>query len=76
MSDLRKSPCRGPYGGEGHRAEGTDCSDPAVFEIARHNRPPLLVCPVHLGPALLLASKVLWPPVIHLIARAPDPRPL
>ena len=61
--------CRGPYGGEGEQADGTHCSDPAVFEVARHGRPPLRVCPVHLGPALLLASGVLWPPEITLIGR-------
>ncbi|MEU3824165.1 hypothetical protein GT045_25040 [Streptomyces sp. SID486] len=75
MSDHRKPPCRGPYGGEGRQADGTDCSDPAVFEVTRHNKPPLLVCPVHLGPSLLMAGGVLWPPVIHLIGRVPDLRP-
>ncbi|GGW17924.1 hypothetical protein [Streptomyces capoamus] len=73
MGVHRSALCRGPYGGEGHRAGGTDCSDPAVFEVARHNRQPLLVCPVHLGPSLLLAAGVLWPPEIRLIARAPRP---
>ncbi|MFD5804880.1 MULTISPECIES: hypothetical protein [unclassified Streptomyces] len=56
--------CQGPYGG------GTgpgDCGDPARFEVARHLRTPLLVCPVHLGPALLLAEGVLWPPGITLV---------
>lgn len=75
MSVHRIASCRGPYGGEGARADGTDCSDPAVFEVARYDRPPLLVCPVHLGPALLMASGVLWPPVIRLIGRVPDLRP-
>jgi hypothetical protein len=63
MTD-RVPPCRGPYGGE---AEGTGCGEPARFEVARHRRPPLRVCPVHLGPALLLATGVLWPPQIRLI---------
>ncbi|MFG2354840.1 hypothetical protein [Streptomyces sp. NPDC048521] len=72
MSVHRNARCRGPYGGEGHQSDGTDCSDPAVFEVARHNRPPLWVCPVHLGPSLLLASGVLWPPEIRLVGRLPD----
>ncbi|MEU9992266.1 hypothetical protein AB0E10_36725 [Streptomyces sp. NPDC048045] len=72
MSIHRKARCRGPYGGEGAQADGTDCSDPAVFEVARYDRTPLLVCPVHLGPALLVADRVLWPPVIRLIGRVPD----
>ncbi|MFF7237652.1 hypothetical protein [Streptomyces collinus] len=67
MSVHRNARCRGPYGGEGDDAGGTDCSDPAVFEVVRHGRPPLWVCPVHLGPSLLMAGGVLWPPVIHLI---------
>jgi hypothetical protein len=67
MSVHRNARCRGPYGGEGGQARGTDCSDPAVFEVVRHQLPPLLVCPVHLGPALLMANGVLWPPEIRLI---------
>ncbi|WP_369390870.1 hypothetical protein AB5J72_26860 [Streptomyces sp. CG1] len=69
MSLRRQTLCRGPYGGEGGDADGTDCSDPALFEVARYQLPPLRVCPVHLGPALLLASRVLWPPEIRLIGR-------
>ncbi|MEU6088379.1 hypothetical protein ABZ865_16425 [Streptomyces sp. NPDC047085] len=69
MSVHRNARCRGPYGGEGDQACGTDCSDPAVFEVARHGLPPLRVCPVHLGPSLLMASRVLWPPEIRLIGR-------
>lgn len=61
--------CRGPYGGEGADAELTDCSDPAIFEVARYQLPPLRVCPVHLGPSLLMASGVLWPPEVRLIGR-------
>ncbi|MER7963683.1 hypothetical protein [Streptomyces ardesiacus] len=57
--------CRGPYGGENGTA---DCGDPARFEVARHLRAPLRVCPVHLGPALLLAAGVLWPPGITLVS--------
>ncbi|MFE1044699.1 hypothetical protein ACFW5S_02215 [Streptomyces olivaceus] len=61
-------PCHGPYGGG---ADPAGCGDPARFEVARHLRTPLHVCPVHLGPSLLLADGVLWPPVISLIqARA------
>ncbi|MFI0998653.1 hypothetical protein ACIP10_08145 [Streptomyces galbus] len=69
MSVHRSAVCRGPYGGDDDRTDGTDCSDPAVFEVARQGRPPLRVCPVHLGPSLLLASRVLWPPEIILIGR-------
>ncbi|MFE6282537.1 hypothetical protein [Streptomyces sp. NPDC057877] len=56
--------CQGPYGDEG---DPGDCADPVRFEVARHRKPPLRVCPVHLGPSLLLASGVLWPPGIGLI---------
>ncbi|MFD5792321.1 hypothetical protein [Streptomyces diastatochromogenes] len=69
MSNHRTVRCRGPYGGEGEQAAGTDCSDPAVFEVARYDMPSLPVCPIHLGPSLLVASRVLWPPEIRLIAR-------
>ncbi|MFG3099685.1 hypothetical protein ACGFZL_03990 [Streptomyces sp. NPDC048182] len=55
-------PCRGPYG-----EDPAACGDPARFEVARHAREPLRVCPVHLGPALLLADGVLWPPGITLV---------
>jgi hypothetical protein len=65
MTDRdRAASCQGPYGAEG--ASG-DCGDPARFEVARYRRTPLTVCPVHLGPALLLAEGVLWPPEIRLI---------
>ena len=69
MSVHRVVPCRGTYCGEGDQAVGTDCSDPAVFEVARYDMPPLPVCPIHLGPSLLVASRVLWPPEIRLIGR-------
>ncbi|MEU7422386.1 hypothetical protein [Streptomyces sp. NPDC040750] len=69
MSTHRGTRCRGPYGGEGLRADGPDCSEPAVFEVLRHDRPALPVCPVHLGPCLLMASGVLWPPEIRLVGR-------
>ncbi|POX45149.1 hypothetical protein C3489_34905 [Streptomyces sp. Ru71] len=62
---LREAPCRGPYGGE---VEGTECGERARFEVIRYRRPPLHLCPVHLGPALLLAEGVLWPPEIRRIA--------
>ncbi|GHF75531.1 hypothetical protein GCM10018783_51860 [Streptomyces griseosporeus] len=61
----REVRCLGPYGGE---VEDTGCGEPARFELVRHRRPPLHLCPVHLGPALLLADGVLWPPEIRLIA--------
>ncbi|MET9773454.1 hypothetical protein ABZ023_04190 [Streptomyces sp. NPDC006367] len=64
--DRAAASCRGPYGGEGAPGDG-DCGDPARFEVARHRRTPLRVCPVHLGPSLLLAGRVLWPPEIRLI---------
>ncbi|MCF2129765.1 hypothetical protein L1I79_25535 [Strepomyces sp. STD 3.1] len=56
--------CQGPYGGG---AGPEACGDPARFEVARHLRTPLRVCPVHLGPSLLLAEGVLWPPEIILV---------
>ncbi|MFG3130241.1 hypothetical protein [Streptomyces tendae] len=56
--------CQGPYGGENGL---DDCGDPVRFEVARHLRAPLRVCPLHLGPSLLLADGVLWPPVIVLV---------
>ncbi|WP_239149082.1 hypothetical protein [Streptomyces sp. SID12501] len=43
------------------------CPDVARFEIVRHDHSALLVCPVHLGPSLLMADRVLWPPQICLI---------
>jgi hypothetical protein len=65
MTDRdRAASCHGPYGAEG---DPGDCGDPARFEVARYRRTPLAVCPVHLGPALLLAEGVLWPPEIRLI---------
>ncbi|MDT0616077.1 hypothetical protein [Streptomyces lancefieldiae] len=65
MTDRdRADSCRGPYGGE---AGPGHCGDPARFEVARHGRAPLRVCPVHLGPSLLMADGVLWPPDISLI---------
>ncbi|MBU6536017.1 hypothetical protein ACFUIW_10325 [Streptomyces sp. NPDC057245] len=70
MTDRRGAAadtCHGPYGA-GSGAAG--CGDPARFEVARYQRPPLHVCPVHLGPSLLLADGVLWPPVISLIGGA------
>ncbi|MFD4786296.1 hypothetical protein ACFWN1_04305 [Streptomyces sp. NPDC058459] len=62
MSNDRQL-CGGPYG------EASECGDPAVFEVRRHNRPSLPVCPLHLGPSLLMGSGVLWPPEISLVAR-------
>ncbi|MER8016191.1 hypothetical protein ACIQ7S_23435 [Streptomyces griseoluteus] len=62
MSGDREK-CGGPYG------EVSACGDPAVFEVRRYNRPSLWVCPLHLGPALLMGSGVLWPPQISLVAR-------
>ncbi|MCS0601214.1 hypothetical protein NX794_08210 [Streptomyces sp. LP11] len=73
MSTHRNPLCRGPYGEDGTRSDGPDCSDPAVFEVTRHHRPALRVCPVHLGPSLLLATAVLWPPEIRLVGRASAP---
>ncbi|MFF7330295.1 hypothetical protein ACIQU5_27090 [Streptomyces sp. NPDC090306] len=61
--DDRDMRCQGPYG-EGN---GVDCPDPARFDVSRHGAPPLRVCPVHLGPSLLLAAGVLWPPGISLV---------
>ncbi|MFJ8081885.1 hypothetical protein ACIQ6Y_14865 [Streptomyces sp. NPDC096205] len=57
--------CSGPYGGE---VDETECGEPARFEVLRYRRGPLHLCPVHLGPGLLLATGVLWPPDIRLIA--------
>ncbi|WP_399886884.1 hypothetical protein ACGH7X_20680 [Streptomyces sp. BBFR51] len=66
MTDRdRAASCRGPYGGG--TEPGGDCGDPARFEVARHLRAPLRVCPLHLGPSLLLADGVLWPPGITLV---------
>ncbi|MCQ4204923.1 hypothetical protein ACFW5W_07590 [Streptomyces sp. NPDC058783] len=69
MTDRdRTAVCRGPYGGENGVENGVeDCGDPVRFEVARHLRAPLRVCPVHLGPSLLLAAGVLWPPGIILV---------
>ncbi|MGP2436041.1 hypothetical protein [Streptomyces sp. JW3] len=59
--------CQGPYGADGAPGDRADCGDPARFEVARHGLGPLRVCPVHLGPALLLAAGVRWPPGVSLI---------
>ncbi|MGW3094710.1 hypothetical protein ACWDCC_14800 [Streptomyces sp. NPDC001102] len=56
--------CQGPYGRPGDAAE---CPDPARFEVVRYRRPALAVCPVHLGPSLLMAGDVLWPPQVSLV---------
>ncbi|MET7473366.1 hypothetical protein ABZT17_03230 [Streptomyces sp. NPDC005648] len=56
--------CQGPYG---RPEDGADCPDPARFEVLRHRQPALPVCPVHLGPSLLMADDVLWPPQITLV---------
>jgi hypothetical protein len=47
--------------------DGEECGARARFRISCHARPPLVVCPQHLGPALLLAEGVLWPPEIALV---------
>ncbi|WP_328751121.1 hypothetical protein OHT57_37025 [Streptomyces sp. NBC_00285] len=47
--------------------DGEECGARARFEISCHARPPLIVCPQHLGPALLLANGVRWPPEIRLV---------
>jgi hypothetical protein len=47
--------------------DGEECGARARFEIGCHARPALVVCPQHLGPALLLAEGVLWPPEISLV---------
>ncbi|MCX5238520.1 hypothetical protein OG824_25310 [Streptomyces prunicolor] len=56
--------CLGPYGDP---SDGMDCSSTARFQVLRHRQPVLLVCPVHLGPSLLMADGVLWPPQLSLI---------
>ncbi|MFD8396063.1 hypothetical protein ACFV2N_44450 [Streptomyces sp. NPDC059680] len=56
--------CHGPFGAA---AKGTRCPDRARFIVSRHIDFPLPVCPEHLGPALLLARNVLWPPHISLV---------
>ncbi|MFF7448135.1 MULTISPECIES: hypothetical protein [unclassified Streptomyces] len=56
--------CQGRFSGP---EEGRACATPARFEIGRYVDFPLPVCPHHLGPSLLLARNVLWPPEIKLI---------
>ena len=52
----------------GSRLDGVD-TDAFVrrFEVVRYRRPALAVCPVHLGPSLLMAGDVLWPPQVSLV---------
>ncbi|MEW2128975.1 hypothetical protein [Streptomyces sp. NPDC005435] len=70
MSGDQGVRCRGPYGGAGDASlRGPDCVDPAVFEVVRQGRASLMVCPLHLGPSLLVGTGVLWPPVIRLVGR-------
>ncbi|NUR39199.1 MAG: hypothetical protein HOV73_03830 [Streptomyces sp.] len=56
--------CKGQFAGSD---EGRTCTERARFEIGRYVDFPLPVCPEHLGPSLLRARNVLWPPVIRLI---------
>ena len=56
--------CQGRFAGPD---EGRACTALARFEIGRHVDFPLPVCPDHLGPSLLLARNVLWPPEIKMI---------
>ena len=58
--DCPSAKCHGPYGEVG-------CPDDARFSVLRYRLPSLPVCPVHLGPSLLLAGSVLWPPEITMI---------
>ncbi|MDX3386027.1 hypothetical protein PV682_31900 [Streptomyces niveiscabiei] len=61
MND-HKPTCEGPYGEQ-------DCPDDARFAVVRYRLPSRYVCPVHLGPSLLLTDGVLWPPQISMIGR-------
>ncbi|WP_372412255.1 hypothetical protein [Streptomyces luteireticuli] len=53
------------------RVSGPDdpevCANAAVFEINRHLDTTLGLCPAHLGPLLLGARNVLWPPQVQLL---------
>ncbi|MEU6350482.1 hypothetical protein ABZ896_14275 [Streptomyces sp. NPDC047072] len=59
----RERQCRAPVGDPD---AGQVCGAAARFEIGRHIDHPLRVCAVHLGPSLLWARNVLWPPEIAL----------
>jgi hypothetical protein len=56
--------CRGCFGGP---EDGQGCSASARFAVTRYRDVALTVCPGHLGPSLLLARNLLWPPEIRLI---------
>ncbi|MGW0708078.1 hypothetical protein ACWD4G_19345 [Streptomyces sp. NPDC002643] len=65
MDDHPTGPrCQGRIAVPGQRRS---CEAEARFEIARHVDFPLPVCPLHLGPALLEARNVVWPPRITLL---------
>ncbi|MFE0495403.1 hypothetical protein [Streptomyces albidoflavus] len=53
------------------RVSGPDdpefCTKPAAFEIDRLLDTSLISCPDHLGPLLLGANNVLWPPQVQLL---------
>jgi len=37
------------------------------FSVERSPNGPLYLCAAHLGPALLLAERIVWPPEISLV---------
>ncbi|MFF0754600.1 hypothetical protein [Streptomyces sp. NPDC004267] len=59
------------------RVSGPDdpefCTDEAVFEIDRLCDSSLASCPAHLGPLLMGARNVLWPPRVQLLEPGEHP---
>jgi len=56
--------CPGGFGGP---EDGEACRGVVRFSVERSPKGPLYVCAAHLGPALLLAERVVWPPKISLV---------
>ncbi|MEH0517330.1 hypothetical protein QBC31_42990 [Streptomyces sp. B21-079] len=59
------------------RVSGPDdpefCTKPAEFEILRLLDTSVISCPGHLGPLLLGANNVLWPPQVQLLDASQHP---
>ncbi|MDH6129850.1 hypothetical protein [Kitasatospora sp. GP82] len=49
------------------------CTAPAQFEVHRHLDISLIVCAEHVGPVLLHANNVMWPPQITLLKAGEHP---
>ena len=62
--DSRVHQCPGGFGGP---EDGEVCRGVVRFSVERSPNGPLYLCAAHLGPALLLAERIVWPPEISLV---------